>query len=245
MKSQNIFLKIAGVLVSCFVLSYSSSFSPIKYSNVPPNTTQSESIAAASTINDNEDHKTVQDVALIQSPKQAVDFRMNVYYSSLDKELLMSLQNNNSDSTEKKKHNKTNPILLANEVQDSACLTSQLEPQKVSDNAANPIDIGNKIIKDSGSSINLVDQTESEPFQFRIYPNPADVFCKIELTSNWIENELDYRIYDILGKYIEGGKIQSDITEINTSNYPNGIFIITIQSKKLKINSSERLFIKR
>lgn len=245
MKPQNIFIKISGFLISCIILSYASSLTPLELKNAVKSGTMSgqESVSAAVS---NQDLKTDQEQPLIQSPKQAVDFRMNVYYSNLDYNNIKSTASNiTADSIEKKHHNKTTTNIITSEIQDSTSLTLQLEPIKTDLPKIDPNNMDNKQTKDSGTSNRTELKTVIEDFQYKIYPNPADLYCKIEIISDWQDKEINYRIYDQQGKYIEGGNIRSDITEINTSSYPNGVFILNLQSLKSKINTSERIFIHR
>jgi len=86
---------------------------------------------------------------------------------------------------------------------------------------------------------------ESKQLQFKLYPNPASEYIKIDLNDKCLSKEIVYRIFDMKGYLIARGIIVDNITEINTSTYPNGFYFINLQSEKLNLKSTEKIAIRR
>ncbi len=73
--------------------------------------------------------------------------------------------------------------------------------------------------------------------RFIVYPNPASDFIAID---NYTSNQCDITIYDMLGKVVVKKQIDSIRNRIYIGNLPNGVYIISFDSKnylRLVVNS--------
>ena len=66
---------------------------------------------------------------------------------------------------------------------------------------------------------------------FDIYPNPANGIIYVK--SNDVNS--DYQIVNILGETVISGEITSEIQQIDISNLSDGIYLIRIHNKTMKI----------
>jgi aminopeptidase YwaD len=62
--------------------------------------------------------------------------------------------------------------------------------------------------------------------QVRVFPNPANDILNIEIPQNAVS--LYYKIYDILGRQMQSGALQN---QISLKNLENGIYIFHIMDK--------------
>jgi hypothetical protein len=71
---------------------------------------------------------------------------------------------------------------------------------------------------------------ENEPPQtsIKLYPNPVNHTLTILLPVE-LSNQARYNILDITGAIIETGQFQQKVHQINTANFPDGVFLIVIQ----------------
>jgi len=99
---------------------------------------------------------------------------------------------------------------------------------------------------EKSKSISTTDSniTDSK-LDFKLYPNPAREFCKIEVSEEWIDKELIYNLFDLKGKLLAEGKIESTITEINTHELNHGIYMLRLISGVLKKNAVTKLVVER
>ncbi len=74
---------------------------------------------------------------------------------------------------------------------------------------------------------------------FAFYPNPANIFLKI---SNNTNASFNYKICDITGSKIEMGESVSQLLNINTNNYKNGIYYLDIISEN-EFNTNSKFVI--
>jgi hypothetical protein len=77
-----------------------------------------------------------------------------------------------------------------------------------------------------------------------IFPNPATNSIQITIESQFVQNEMGIKIYDLLGKLVynnQNALSNNSSAKINVAEIPNGIYFVTIYSKN---NSySKRLII--
>ena len=71
-----------------------------------------------------------------------------------------------------------------------------------------------------------VDESNFDNQNFKVYPNPVSNFFTIETSIDLVKSEL--RIENIAGKEIERIIIQSSIINIDCSNFPPGIYFLSI-----------------
>ena len=69
-------------------------------------------------------------------------------------------------------------------------------------------------------------QSDKVKERIKVFPNPANDILNIEIANNSVS--LQYKIYDILGKEIQNGALQSQIL---LKNLNNGIYCLSILDK--------------
>ena len=80
-----------------------------------------------------------------------------------------------------------------------------------------------------GTDATLSNQSFDSLSGVLIYPNPTTNELNISLNSDF-ETATSYTIYNSLGQKISNKKVDSESDlKINTSNYSNGIYFITIE----------------
>ena len=84
----------------------------------------------------------------------------------------------------------------------------------------------------------LVNSHEIEELQFKIYPNPTNDYCNIELDRAKGETELS--VYDVYGKKVLIMDLNSLKTQIQINTFPTGTYFAII-SREGKIIASERI----
>ncbi|MGX9987540.1 T9SS type A sorting domain-containing protein [Soonwooa purpurea] len=62
----------------------------------------------------------------------------------------------------------------------------------------------------------------------QIYPNPVKDYCYVEIGT--VFSEADLSIYDMTGRLVQLIKTKNRVTKINTSNLPQGTYIIKAQT---------------
>ena len=95
---------------------------------------------------------------------------------------------------------------------------------------------------DTSACINVtnVGVDELNASAFTIYPNPTNNVINIKVNN--LQEEITYEITTIAGKQIVSGRINDNITEVNLSSYPKGIYLLKINSNS---SSSLRKIIKQ
>ena len=78
---------------------------------------------------------------------------------------------------------------------------------------------------------------EAEETMFRIYPNPATDVIHIEGLENGSHQLF---VYDMLGKVVASAMVSDNVTDINISHLPEGVYVVkfigeTGQTNILKI----------
>jgi hypothetical protein len=67
--------------------------------------------------------------------------------------------------------------------------------------------------------------------QFTVYPNPADGLLTLEFETAAVRH---ITISDIAGKTLLRQTISDQTVQIDMSNYPAGVYLITIEEEKAK-----------
>ena len=73
-----------------------------------------------------------------------------------------------------------------------------------------------------------------EKKEIRIYPNPVDDYCYVEIGLDFKEAEIV--LYDMTGKLIQNIKTKNKVTKINTSVLPQGVYVVTAKTEKKIVN---------
>ncbi len=81
-----------------------------------------------------------------------------------------------------------------------------------------------------------------EKQDIRIYPNPVEEYCYVEIgKSVWDENnrneEAEIFLHDMSGRQVQSLKTRQQVTRINTSSLPQGIYVVTAQTKTKSVNA--------
>lgn len=77
--------------------------------------------------------------------------------------------------------------------------------------------------------------TTSVKLNAEMYPNPTSDYIILDVNNNDLHG-LHYILYDISGKIILNGKVESEKTSISMKNFTAGVYILKVNStsKKLK-----------
>lgn len=86
------------------------------------------------------------------------------------------------------------------------------------------VKLGDKLLED------LIEKQD-----IRIYPNPVEDYCYVEIGFDF--NEAEIGLYDFSGKLIQNIKTQNKVTKMNTANLPQGVYVVTATTEKKNINS--------
>lgn len=88
-----------------------------------------------------------------------------------------------------------------------------------------------KILKLGDKDVeNLIEKQE-----IRIYPNPVDDYCYVEIGLDF--KEADIGLYDMTGKLIQNIKTKNTVTKINASALPQGVYAVTAKTENKVVNS--------
>lgn len=81
---------------------------------------------------------------------------------------------------------------------------------------------------------NLIEQQD-----LKIYPNPVDDYCYVELNSELFDksSEIEINLHDMSGKQIQTLKTKQAVTKINTSHLPQGVYIVTATTNLKSANA--------
>lgn len=71
--------------------------------------------------------------------------------------------------------------------------------------------------------------------QIRVYPNPVEEYCYVEIGEKFKEAAIS--IYDMAGRVLQSTTTKTAVTRLDTSILPQGAYIITATAEKLKLNS--------
>jgi len=81
-----------------------------------------------------------------------------------------------------------------------------------------------------------------EKQDIRIYPNPVEDYAYVEIGSSvWNEDnrneEAEIFLHDMSGRQVQSLKTKQQVTRINTGSLPQGIYIVTAQTKTKSVNA--------
>lgn len=74
-----------------------------------------------------------------------------------------------------------------------------------------------------------------EKRDIRIYPNPVDDFCYVEVGFDFDEAEI--ALYDMTGKAIQTLKTRNRVTKLNTANLPQGVYVVAATTENEIVNA--------
>lgn len=74
-----------------------------------------------------------------------------------------------------------------------------------------------------------IPENKIEKFSFRILPNPCHDFLSIEIT-NRTSSLIQYSVYTSSGKLIRNGNFNTNIYNLNTSEFKSGIYLLQLSS---------------
>ncbi len=69
----------------------------------------------------------------------------------------------------------------------------------------------------------------------RIYPNPVDDFCYVEVGFDFDEAEI--ALYDMTGKAVQTMKTRNRMTKLNTANLPQGVYVVAASAENKIVNA--------
>ncbi|MCX6245776.1 MAG: T9SS type A sorting domain-containing protein [Bacteroidetes bacterium] len=72
-----------------------------------------------------------------------------------------------------------------------------------------------------------IDNNPGVNLQLTVYPNPASVQVTLNIGRMNSEN-MDYRLYDFMGKLLDSQKIRTELTEIPMANFPVGTYLLKV-----------------
>jgi hypothetical protein len=98
----------------------------------------------------------------------------------------------------------------------------------------NPAVITNTTINEFVSAVSVNEITASQTLS--IYPNPSNGKYFIKLSEGINISELNIEVYNLLGEIILSTKSQNNLTELDLSHQPNGIYFIKATSSKHSFN---------
>jgi len=84
----------------------------------------------------------------------------------------------------------------------------------------------------TGCVTNSIENTGDLVDEVRIFPNPFDDRLIIESSFQGTQN---YALYSILGEHVLTGSIQSESTNINLEDIPEGLYILKVRDQSLKV----------
>ncbi|SEG38500.1 Por secretion system C-terminal sorting domain-containing protein [Halpernia humi] len=73
-----------------------------------------------------------------------------------------------------------------------------------------------------------------EKQDIKIYPNPVSEYCYVEIGLDFKEAEI--ALYDTSGRMVQSLKTKNTVTKINTSNLPQGIYVVTAKTETKTVN---------
>ena len=73
-----------------------------------------------------------------------------------------------------------------------------------------------------------------------IFPNPANQLLQIQLSEQ--QGDLDFELFDALGRTVLVHQLQNESTEISVSDFPNGLYFFTIKCNQ-KITQTGKVLI--
>jgi hypothetical protein len=95
------------------------------------------------------------------------------------------------------------------------------------------------LIVDSCSSITGVRDQIADKNEIRVWPNPVQNTCFIELLSNAVESKYTIEITDVLGNVISAFEWNGTKLPLDLSNYPDGLMFIQVYYDKKLITTKK------
>ena len=77
-----------------------------------------------------------------------------------------------------------------------------------------------------------------EKQDIRIYPNPVEDYCYVEIGFSLQYNEeADIFLHDMSGRQVQTMKTKSRVTKINTASLPQGVYVVTATTPSKSVNA--------
>lgn len=77
-----------------------------------------------------------------------------------------------------------------------------------------------------------------EKQDIRIYPNPVEDYCYVEIGFPLQYNEeAEIFLHDMSGRQVQNLKTKNRVTKINTSNLPQGVYVVTANASGKSVNA--------
>ncbi|MGC4129632.1 MAG: T9SS type A sorting domain-containing protein [Bergeyella sp.] len=81
-----------------------------------------------------------------------------------------------------------------------------------------------------------------EQRDMRIYPNPVEEYCYVEIGASLFDEsngneEAEIFVYDMSGRQFQSLKTHHQVTKINTSSLPQGVYIVTAKTRIKTVNA--------
>ncbi|SMC70350.1 T9SS type A sorting domain-containing protein [Moheibacter sediminis] len=77
-----------------------------------------------------------------------------------------------------------------------------------------------------------------EKYDIRIYPNPANEYCYVELGFELEKNEeAEIFLHDMSGRKIQTLNTKNAVTKVDTKVLPAGVYIVTVKTSNKTVNS--------
>ncbi|MEN2436755.1 T9SS type A sorting domain-containing protein, partial [Weeksellaceae bacterium A-14] len=74
--------------------------------------------------------------------------------------------------------------------------------------------------------------------EIRIYPNPVEDYCYVELGFDLEQGEdVLLEVYDFSGRKVSAEQSKSRITKLSTGILPQGVYIVTAKTKSKSVNA--------
>ena len=91
-----------------------------------------------------------------------------------------------------------------------------------------------KIVKLGGKML----ETLVEKQDIRIYPNPAEDYCYVEIGLPMQYNEeAEITLHDMSGRLVHIMKTKNRVTRVDTRNLPQGVYVVNVKTQTKIVNS--------
>jgi hypothetical protein len=82
-----------------------------------------------------------------------------------------------------------------------------------------------------------ISEAEQNVATAQVWPNPTTDY--IHVVTNDEEQGYTFRLYDLNGKLLQGGRIEGNQTDINVINYSSGIYILNVENRQHQIQTAK------